>query len=140
MIFRPEPGVPRLDDPRYSRYLQFDAIPESGRDSSFVKLFSIRVRGDERCCFALKEDSNRWKDLKFRSNVNESRNDDKGGHLKISKFKNRNRRLWIIAMKLCKKFHFHLGHSRGRGACFDLRAAECLHREAGARFSPTKSI
>lgn len=79
LIFRPEPGVPRLDDPRYSRYLQFDAIPESGRDSSFVKLFSIRVRGDERCCFALKEDSNRWKDLKFRSNVNESRNDDKGG-------------------------------------------------------------
>lgn len=29
---------------------------------------------------------------------------------------------------LCKKFHFPLGHSRGRGACFDLRAAECLHR------------
>lgn len=53
----------------------------------------------------------------------------KAEFLKISS-KSRNLQLRIIAMKfaLCKKFHFPLGHSRGRGACFDLRAAECLHR------------
>lgn len=132
LIFRPEPGVPpRLDDPRYSSY-QFDGdtIPGTGRDSSFVVLRAL-IGGECYC----------WRNGKIR--INKDSGDPvisfqrfsrmigsrKAEFLKISS-KSRNLQLRIIAMKfaLCKKFHFPLGHSRGRGACFDLRAAECLHR------------
>lgn len=60
--------------------------------------------------------------------------------LKISSKSRGYLQLWIIAMKFAKKNSTFLSATRvGAAACFDLRAAECLHRESLALASHLQS-